>query len=207
MPTQDEYEQDSGEYAAEWAGAAKEPEIEAEQAPAPVETHEPKPVEAAVDAPALAEPASDDPQAIAKARIAERDREYAAQWKEDTNPTEPMSFKEAFAQARKDGLKTFQFKGKSYTTDLKKPDAKAAVVTKTEPVAVAVKTEDPKPEKGFYADANKELIDGVKGVAAKFTDSTPMGASKPLHIADKDKDGSDFAKHAFGKKATQVAGR
>jgi hypothetical protein len=33
-------------------------------------------------------------------------------------PSEPSSFKEAFAAARKGGAKTFEYKGKKYTTEL-----------------------------------------------------------------------------------------
>ena len=40
-------------------------------------------------------------------------------------PTKSMSFKEAFASARKGGDKTFEWQGKKYTTDLAKPKAAA----------------------------------------------------------------------------------
>ena len=52
-----------------------------------------------------------------------------AQYKVDKgmnpNVNEDMTFKERFAQARKDGDKTFEWHGKKYTTELAKPKAKA----------------------------------------------------------------------------------
>ena len=37
-------------------------------------------------------------------------------------PLEKASFKEAFAEARADGKKTFEYMGKQYSTDLAKPE-------------------------------------------------------------------------------------
>lgn len=51
-------------------------------------------------------------------------------------PAKSMSFKEAFASARKGGDKTFEWQGKKYTTELAKPKA----------AAPAPKAEAPKPK-------------------------------------------------------------
>lgn len=110
---------------------------------------------------------------------------------------EPISFKEAFAANRKAGEKTFEWNGKKYTTELAKPKKIAKAPSQGEASkADPMPTTESKP-KGFYADANKDLADGVKGAAAKFQDKTPMGKSSPLSIPD-DMDTKDFAKRAFG---------
>lgn len=43
-----------------------------------------------------------------------------------TKPSTPTTFKEAFAQARREGKDKFSFNGKSYTTELAKPKSKPA---------------------------------------------------------------------------------
>ena len=45
-------------------------------------------------------------------------------------PTKKMSFKEAFASARKSGDKTFEWEGKKYTTELASEKPKATAKTK-----------------------------------------------------------------------------
>lgn len=46
-----------------------------------------------------------------------------------------MSFKQAFASARKGGEKTFEWNGKKYTTELAKPKAESAERPKTDAVS------------------------------------------------------------------------
>lgn len=45
----------------------------------------------------------------------------------DSPAAEPSSFKEAFASARKGGAKSFEYKGKKYTTEMAAPRSSAPV--------------------------------------------------------------------------------
>lgn len=69
-------------------------------------------------------------------------------------PAKPKPFKAAFAQARKDGLKVFEWNGKKYTTDVAKAKAKAAAkvsVKAPEPMVEAAEAPVAKPkEKSIY---------------------------------------------------------
>lgn len=77
-------------------------------------------------------------------------REMAAAKKEEA--MKPKTFKQAFADARKEGVKTFDWNGKKYTTDLAKPKAsKPAAKVAEKPAMTGTKDTMPanpvKPEK------------------------------------------------------------
>lgn len=110
--------------------------------PAPAVMDEPledvAPAQSAVQA-AAREAADADAKAFSEAFNAEASPVKAADVKPvdlaPAEPAKPKPFKAAFAQARKDGLKVFEWNGKKYTTDLAKAKTKVAEPAKqAEPV-------------------------------------------------------------------------
>ena len=66
----------------------------------------------------------------------------------ESAPAKPMSFKEAFAAARKDGGKTFEWNGKKYTTELagEKKSAPRATDTGDETARLRSRATEAKPK-------------------------------------------------------------
>ena len=73
-------------------------------------------------------------------QVDERDRRQEAQ--ASMAKPKSKSFKEAFAEARKTGDKTFMFGGKKYTTDLKKEAAKKPASAPTPARRASARPED-----------------------------------------------------------------
>ena len=79
----------------------------------------PEPVEEVAEAPKAEAPVSDDVKAFSEAFNAPEATPEAKPEAPVAKPEAPKSFKAAFAQARKDGLKVFEFNGKKFTTAIK----------------------------------------------------------------------------------------
>jgi hypothetical protein len=111
-----------------------------------------------------------------------------AQERETKEAAEPkkMSFKEAFASARKGGDKTFTWNGKKYTTEMagEKKAAPKAEPAKTEPAKPAAKVEKP----GLFR-RTMAALGGVKlpqsdyGVETEEKDERPTTRPKPVSTA------------------------
>ena len=80
---------------------------------------------------------------------------------EEAAPAKKMSFKEAFAEARKAGDKTFQFEGKKFTTELAS-EKKPAKVTDTGDETSRLAARMPKPELKYQS-----LADRARGYEAE----------------------------------------
>lgn len=89
-------------------------------------------------------------------------------------PEAPQNFKQAFAQARKDGLKVFEFNGKKFTTAVKSEmKAKPAAPQQMEKAApgpsVSAKSQMPEPMSDKKIDRNKgvDVVAPVRAFIAK----------------------------------------
>jgi hypothetical protein len=110
-----------------------------------------------------------------------------AQERETKEAAEPkkMSFKEAFASARKGGDKTFTWNGKKYTTEMA-GEKKAA--PKAEPAKPAAKTETKVEKPGLFR-RTMAALGGVKlpqsdyGVETEEKDERPTTRPKPVSTA------------------------
>ena len=100
-------------------------------------------------------------------------------------PAEPLkmaSFKEAFAEARKAGDKTFEYMGKKYTTEMAGAKKPAASTTSTD-------KDESKPKAGSYAEAAK---------SSRTLGDVLRGASKSAPDFSKSKAGPEDIKKMFG---------
>lgn len=137
--------------------------------PAPVVADEPMvddaPVQSAVQV-AARESADADAKAFSDAFNAETSPVADSNVKPvdlaPAEPAKPKTFKASFAQARKDGLKVFEWNGKKYTTDVAKAKAKAESAKPTpSQMEGAVKPAKPEP-KGSWMNGKeqKSIYDG-----------------------------------------------
>jgi hypothetical protein len=113
----------------------------------------------------------------------EKTKVLNSQPREEAPPAE-KTFKEAFAEARKDGDKTFEYKGKKYTTELAKPAAKPAASSR-----IAGITSEGK------LDARTQLRPGVRNPHAS---SRMTGFAKGGGIESKGKTKGTVVKMASG---------
>lgn len=109
----------------------------------------------------------------------------------------PLSFGAAFAAARKDGDKTFTWKGKSYTTQLaseKKaapapvrrapaPEVKKATAS-TAPASAPKKVEAPNLKTAFERAGNKPTPITSTGKAPRLLDRSTKGVTRPMFGKD-----------------------
>ena len=138
----------------------------------------PEPVEEVAEAPKVEAQVSDDVKAFGEAFNAP---EATPEVKPDApaaKPKAPKNFKQAFAQARKDGLKVFEFNGKKFTTAIKSEmKAKPAA-------AVSAESQQPAPMSDKAKPAEKAVYDGVfpanviAKVKEKLDDDSQVGKAK-----------------------------
>lgn len=97
-------------------------------------------------------------------------------------PVKPANFKDAFAHARKSGLKVFEFNGKKFTTALKsemkaKPDVvKVTKVVSAESQLPVANKDAEKAKPTIYG--NTFVKDAVDSIKAKLNDDTQVGKAK-----------------------------
>jgi len=97
-------------------------------------------------------------------------------------PAAPANFKDAFAHARKSGLKVFEFNGKKFTTALKsemkaKPDVvKVTKVVSAESQLPVANKDAEKAKPTIYG--NTFVKDAVDSIKAKLNDDTQVGKAK-----------------------------